>query len=616
MGKSIEKSKEKSSPVVSPARQTRQPVGLYSRYIQMKEDKIPLIQRRGASDHDMYVNPKMDVVDSEDASEKEADATADQVMSASESDMDEKKVQAKPLAGSISRKGRSGGSGVSVSGNTASYVDGLSGGQPLSRQEKSFHEPRFGADFSNVRVHNDSKAHEAAQSINAKAFTSGNNIVFGKGQYSPDSSSGKHLMAHELTHTVQQNVGSKIQRQANTQSSSSSPSYIGNLTLYGSGLVSKHVESIDVLYNYFLGRGGMTTTSEVDEHLSLWYFPVIENVNCIGYGIVEEDQEPTFSKKAFILNATRHQWETIKNFSHHPVIYDLLIYPFIQAAVGQFSYSGGTVPAQPLDQAIVKPFADAFFGIDYSYFDMQNYRQVSVDSSPMDLPEQHAFDDYKGNAVSEFISMYIPQMMGSEEYLTDEITELTKDMKGGIFGDDSVANDGKDAIRAMFHSAYITASKKIIESSFIDDADPFSSHSDLATEIRKAGQIMRGVSEGYNERIAEAKKGVETVAGLVWNLIPISSVTTRLPAGALIGELVGQAKVPIINAISTSFTKRLKDNDRLNNSRGEIMNEFRNELVAQYENEYGGQTSGQITITAEHSRRLENAIGWLEDEFR
>lgn len=126
MDKSIEKNQDKSSHIVSPAKHTQQPVGLYSRYLQMKKDNTPLIQRRGASDHDTYANPEMDVVDSEDASEKEADATADQVMSSPESDAD--KVQAKPLAGSISRKGQSGGSGVSVSGNTASYVDGLSGG--------------------------------------------------------------------------------------------------------------------------------------------------------------------------------------------------------------------------------------------------------------------------------------------------------------------------------------------------------------------------------------------------------------------------------------------------------------------------------------------------------
>ncbi len=78
------------------------------------------------------------------------------------------------------------------------------GGQALSPATRSFFEPRFGADFSHVRVHTGSTAAQTAQSINAKAYTTGNNIAFNRGQYSPDSTSGKHLLAHELTHVVQQ----------------------------------------------------------------------------------------------------------------------------------------------------------------------------------------------------------------------------------------------------------------------------------------------------------------------------------------------------------------------------------------------------------------------------
>lgn len=77
-------------------------------------------------------------------------------------------------------------------------------GQPLSKTERNYFEPRFGRDFSNVRIHTGGKAAEAAASVNAKAFTVGRDIVFGSGQYSPGTSSGKHLLAHELTHTIQQ----------------------------------------------------------------------------------------------------------------------------------------------------------------------------------------------------------------------------------------------------------------------------------------------------------------------------------------------------------------------------------------------------------------------------
>ena len=78
------------------------------------------------------------------------------------------------------------------------------GGQPLSPSVRTFFEPRFGADFSNVRVHCDSRAAEAAGALNAKAFTVGNSIAFGPGHYSPMSNRGRWLLAHELTHTLQQ----------------------------------------------------------------------------------------------------------------------------------------------------------------------------------------------------------------------------------------------------------------------------------------------------------------------------------------------------------------------------------------------------------------------------
>lgn len=76
-----------------------------------------------------------------------------------------------------------------------------SGGKPLSDETRSFMEPRFGSDFSNVRVH---ETPDLANSIQAQAFTHGQDIYFNSGKYNPSSSSGKELLAHELTHTQQQ----------------------------------------------------------------------------------------------------------------------------------------------------------------------------------------------------------------------------------------------------------------------------------------------------------------------------------------------------------------------------------------------------------------------------
>ncbi len=92
-------------------------------------------------------------------------------------------------------------------------------GQPLDAATRSFMEPRFGQDFSGVRVHTDGKAAESARAVNARAYTVGRNVVFGRGQYAPGNSEGRRLVAHELTHVVQQKNKKKIyliQRSAST----------------------------------------------------------------------------------------------------------------------------------------------------------------------------------------------------------------------------------------------------------------------------------------------------------------------------------------------------------------------------------------------------------------
>lgn len=79
------------------------------------------------------------------------------------------------------------------------------GGNPLSESERAFFEPRFGHDFSQVRVHTDAMAAETAQAVGARAFTVGRDVVFGAGEYSEGTGNGKELLAHELTHVIQQN---------------------------------------------------------------------------------------------------------------------------------------------------------------------------------------------------------------------------------------------------------------------------------------------------------------------------------------------------------------------------------------------------------------------------
>ncbi|MDX1909689.1 MAG: DUF4157 domain-containing protein [Bacteroidia bacterium] len=125
-----------------------------------------------------------------------------------------------------------------TSGNTApaivSEVLSAGGGQPLGADTQAFMGGRMGMDFSHVRVHTDSRAAESAAAVQAKAYTSGHNIVFGEGEYQPGSDNGKRLLAHELTHVGQQGGAASaptsdatIQRQEDITASR----FSGNITI-------------------------------------------------------------------------------------------------------------------------------------------------------------------------------------------------------------------------------------------------------------------------------------------------------------------------------------------------------------------------------------------------
>ncbi len=79
-----------------------------------------------------------------------------------------------------------------------------SGGQPLSQELRGFLEPRFGRDLGDVRIHLDSQAAGAAHELDAQAFTRGQHVFFGAGYFEPNTAEGRWLMAHEVTHTLQQ----------------------------------------------------------------------------------------------------------------------------------------------------------------------------------------------------------------------------------------------------------------------------------------------------------------------------------------------------------------------------------------------------------------------------
>ena len=107
--------------------------------------------------------------------------------------------------------------GVKTTTNIESSINSLKGkGEPLPESIRSYFEPKFGYDFSGVRVHTGNEATETTSSINARAFALGSNVVFGGGAYAPETFEGKRLLAHELTHVIQQSASPILQKLDNS----------------------------------------------------------------------------------------------------------------------------------------------------------------------------------------------------------------------------------------------------------------------------------------------------------------------------------------------------------------------------------------------------------------
>ncbi|HET9364525.1 MAG TPA: DUF4157 domain-containing protein, partial [Candidatus Angelobacter sp.] len=184
-----------------------------------------------------------------DPLEMEADRVADQVMRMPEPESVPKRDQAESasaanhgahsshVSGTLQRKCACGGScddckkheddqnvKVQMKANGAGTAYGIeappivhevlrSPGRPLDSATRAFMEPRFGHDFSKVRIHTDAKAAESAEAVGARAYTVGSSVVFGSGQYGPGASDGYSLIAHELSHVAQNpNVNDTIRR--------------------------------------------------------------------------------------------------------------------------------------------------------------------------------------------------------------------------------------------------------------------------------------------------------------------------------------------------------------------------------------------------------------------
>jgi Domain of unknown function (DUF4157) len=148
------------------------------------------------------VQTKLRINEPGDEYEQEAERVAERVMRMAEpAQRTEASMTSTALQVQRRVSARSGGIGVA-----APIVDDVlsAPGQPLDAATRAFFEPRFGHDFSRVRVHADQRAAESAKAVNALAYTVGSDVSFGAGQYRVNTTEGRRLLAHELAHVIQQ----------------------------------------------------------------------------------------------------------------------------------------------------------------------------------------------------------------------------------------------------------------------------------------------------------------------------------------------------------------------------------------------------------------------------
>ncbi|MBW2690556.1 MAG: DUF4157 domain-containing protein, partial [Deltaproteobacteria bacterium] len=185
------------------------------------------------------IQAKLKINEPGDIYEQEADRVADAVMRMPEPGVqrevepeeedEEERLQAKPLAAQITpliqrkiypeedgeeliQSKETSGQTPRLSPILQNQIHSLKGsGHALPQSVRNFFEPRFGYSFGQVRVHNDARAAQLSRGVNARAFTVGQDVVFAAGQYTPETTRGKKLLAHELSHVVQQKTGSTLE---------------------------------------------------------------------------------------------------------------------------------------------------------------------------------------------------------------------------------------------------------------------------------------------------------------------------------------------------------------------------------------------------------------------
>jgi Domain of unknown function (DUF4157) len=243
------------------------------------------------------LQPKLTVGATDDPLEDEADRVAAalmRVVGAPEETTSEPVDHRAPADRLVRRSAEIGAAGGTLSAGTEGTIKrAQSGGRPLDDGVRRKMDAGFGADFESVRIHTDEAADELSRSIGARAFTAGQHIFFGRSQYEPHSSAGQRLIAHELTHTLQQgaasvpNKASTVRRKFQNLSQPNLEPALGTRA----GLINKALDGYNSTPEWTHLDGDLLKAQVKEDIASL---PEIENTIKLSMGL-DDPSEPRFN---------------------------------------------------------------------------------------------------------------------------------------------------------------------------------------------------------------------------------------------------------------------------------------------------------------------------------
>lgn len=437
-------------------------------------------------------------------------------------------------------------------------------GRPLSQAERQFFEPRFGTDFSQVRIHSNAQAAEVADAMNALAFTQGEEIHFAAGQYDSGSRRGMTILGHELAHVVQQRQGrvypnevvagqpvnseKTLEQEADTMTHEA----IGNGAL-GETSVTRHANSSSP-------RTQSNVIQKWDVHGRLWLH---DTGYTTPFGDERYDQHHTFMFRFNVLNLTIPQWQTAlatgdRNFKQNLLGFLLFavrpdlagcdaetMASFLEPYFSRGRRHRGEIVSEARGRGLGGSLIVAALGGDISGERIENYwnraqapsadqiinfvAAIMANSQEMDLPEYGILDSlgeastywelfedqFADYAIRTLVNRYYTQALVRISN-TPALRSLSQS------GTEYLAEYGDSGMRArMMAESGATAMKALdVLATNAQGAEGESARNNAYTLITNAGTSMQAILQAQLDVDRRAQRLVDSVFNNVWGLIP------------------------------------------------------------------------------------------------